>query len=71
MLGEGLAYGVIGMLDVFRDPRADQPALSDALGEDDAPFCSPLGALAELARMSFRNCSLFILYSLGSSKNSK
>lgn len=54
-------YGVIGMLDFMRDPRAEGVApAKPVLGEDDAPFCSPLGDFAELASRSFRNCSLFI-----------
>lgn len=55
-------YGVIGMLDFMRDPSAEGVAPPKPfLGEDDAPFCSPLGDLAELASRSFRNCSLFMV----------
>lgn len=55
-----MSYGVIGMLDFIREPRAeDGVALSFAFGVDAAPFCPD--ALAELASSSFRNWSLFIL----------
>lgn len=56
------------MLDLRRDPRADEPALPAVLGEDDAPFFSPLDDLAELASNSFRNCSLFMFVCLDPSK---
>lgn len=60
---EAGTHGVIGMLDFMRDPRAEGVAPPKALGDVDAdtPLCSTLGDLAELARSSFRNCSLFIL----------
>lgn len=48
----------------MRDPRAEGVEPPKALGgddDDDAPFCCPLGDLAELASRSFRNCSLFIV----------
>lgn len=51
----------MGILDFWRDPRAvEGPALPEALGDEDAPFCSALDALAELASNSLRNWSLFI-----------
>lgn len=52
---KGRTYGVIGMLDVFREPREDSPALPAPLGDGDAPFCPPLGDLPEFASRSFRN----------------
>lgn len=56
-------YGVMGMLDFWRDPREEEEdaAFPTPLGDEDAPFCCPLADLAELARMSLRNWSLFIL----------
>lgn len=52
----------MGILDFWRDPRAvEGPALPEGLGAGDAPFCSDLDALAELASSSLRNWSLFIL----------
>lgn len=52
------AYGVIGMLDRCRDPRAPAPdgvalpGVAPLLGDDD---------LVEFAPSSFRNCSLFMV----------
>lgn len=48
----------MGMLDFKRDPRAEEDA--PFLGDDDAPCFSPPDDLAELARRSFRNWSLFM-----------
>lgn len=58
----------MGILDFMRDPRAEGVAPPKLFGEDDAPFCSPVGDLAELASSSFRNCSLFILTGLSHSE---
>lgn len=52
----------MGMLDFWRDPKAEEdPALPEPRGDGDAPFWSLPFDLAELANSSFRNCSLFIL----------
>lgn len=62
-----LTHGVIGMLDFWRDPRVDEDAaLAKPFEDGEAPFCPPLDDLAALARMSFRNWSLFMLIGRGS-----
>lgn len=62
-----LTYGVMGMLDFWRDPRVEEDAaLPKPFEEGDAPFCPPLDDFAALARMSFRNWSLFMLIGQGS-----
>lgn len=52
-----MTYGVIGMLDLMRDPRAEGVAAALPFGVADAP----LGDLAALASRSFRNWSLFMV----------
>lgn len=52
----------MGMLDFWRDPKAEEdPALPEPRGDGDAPCWSLPFDLADLANSSFRNCSLFIL----------
>lgn len=53
---EKTAYGVMGILDLRRDPSADEGAAPpDGFGDDVVPFWSDLDSLAELASSSLRN----------------
>lgn len=52
----------------MRDPKAEGVAPPNPFGDDEAPFCCPLGDLAELASRSLRNCSLFIFHDRAQSK---
>lgn len=60
---ESKTHGVMGMLDFWRDPRAEEEpgAAPGFVGEEDAPFWLPPADFAELARRSLRNCSLFMV----------
>lgn len=60
---ESKTHGVMGMLDFWRDPSADEEpgAAKRLVGEEDAPFWLPSADFAEFARRSLRNCSLFMV----------
>lgn len=64
-LGETGTHGVMGMLDRCRDPRAVPPPLGFATGGEGS-FFEP-DACFELASISLRNCSLFMMAQTGQS----